>query len=155
MTRILPATKDDIPELIAIIGGVFEEYEWIFEAKEELPDLVDFDHDYVGTEHRLFTVWMDEERVGCIAVKLAAEGPYLSRVYLKKEARGKGIGRMMTEFAFDEARKRGFTHIHLWTDTRLLTAHKMYEAMGFTRRPVIRALHEINISFEVRYDREL
>jgi hypothetical protein len=31
----------------------------------------------------------------------------------------------------------------------------MYEATGFTRTPVIRALHEINFSFEVRYDRDL
>lgn len=155
MTRILPAQKADIPELIEIIGRVFEEYDWIFDANDELPDLVDFDHYYVGTEHRLFTVWIGEQRVGCIAVKVGPEGPYLSRVYLKKDARGQGIGRMMTEFAFKDVRKRGFTHIHLWTDTRLLTAHKMYEATGFTRMPVIRALHEINISFEVRYDRDV
>lgn len=155
MTRILPATKDDIPELTAIIGAVFEEYGWIFDAAEELPDFLNYERYYVGTEHRLFTVWVDERRAGCIAVKVGPEGPYLSRVYLKKEVRGRGIGRMMTEFAFEEARSRGFTHIHLWTDTRLLTAHKMYEATGFTRMPVIRALHEINISFEVRYDREL
>jgi putative acetyltransferase len=155
MTRILPAQKVDIPELTSIIGGVFVEYGWIFDAQDEVPDFVAFDTYYVGTEHRLFTVWIGEERVGCIAVKVGPEGPYLSRVYLKKEARGKGIGRMMTEFAFDEARRRGFTHIHLWTDTRLLTAHKMYEATGFTRTPVIRALHEINFSFEYRYDRDL
>ncbi len=155
MTRILPATKEDIPEMTAIIGDVFEEYGWIFDADEELPDFVAFETWYVGTEHRLFCVWDGDRRIGSIAMKVGPEGPYLSRVYLKEEARGKGIGRMMTEFAFEEARKRGFTRIHLWTDTRLLTAHKMYEATGFTRMPLIRPLHEINISFEVRYDREL
>ncbi len=155
MTRILPATKEDIPELIGIIGAVFGEYGWIFQPDEELPDFAEFEKWYVGTEHRLFTVWDEGQRVGCIAVKVGAEGPYLSRVYLKKEMRGKGIGRMMTEFAFEEARRRGFTRIHLWTDTRLLTAHKMYEATGFTRMPVIRALHEVNFSFEYRYDRNL
>lgn len=155
MTRILPAHPNDIPDLIRIIADVFDEYGWIFRAEDELPDFLDYDAWYVGTPHRLFTLWKDERRIGCIAVKVGSEGAYLSRVYVSRTERGQGFGRMIVEFAVDEARKQGHSHIHLWTDTRFETAHKLYEATGFHRQDVIRALHDTNISFEFRYDREI
>jgi GNAT superfamily N-acetyltransferase len=93
--------------------------------------------------------------VGCIALKFNAEGPYLSRVYLRREVRGLGLGRWMSAQMLHIARKQGFLRIHLWTDTRFEDAHRMYQKLGFTFTGDIRSLHDINNTFEWKMEASL
>ncbi len=137
-----------------MIESVFDEYGWVFVEADELPDFVAFATFYAAPEspHRLWTLELDGRPAGCIALKAGAEGAYLSRVYLHAEHRGHGYGKRMVLHALADAKARGFRNVHLWTDTRFLTAHKLYEAVGFVRQNRLRALHDINISFEIRYE---
>lgn len=89
-----------------------------------------------------------DDIVGCIALKFNAEGPYLSRVYLRVGVRGLGLGRWMSEQMLHIARRQGFGSIHLWTDTRFEDAHRMYRKLGFDFTGDIRSLHDINQTFE-------
>ncbi len=151
-----PSQIGDIPRLTSIICGVFDEYGWIFVAQDELPDFVDFATYYSNpNQARLFTI---EERsdgkmsiVGCIGLKVNAEGAYLSRVYLDKSVRGKGLGKYMVLQTLKLAREDGFTSVHLWTDTRFTDAHGLYERIGFTHTGDLRSLHDTNKSFEWKY----
>jgi len=52
---------------------------------------------------------------------------------VSKEARGRGIGRMLMEASLAEARRAGKTHLTLNTTERMRAARSMYESMGFTR----------------------
>jgi RimJ/RimL family protein N-acetyltransferase len=149
-----PARSSDIAALTEIIRGVFVEYEWIFVTAYELPDFVNFDSFYGTNESdrnpRLFAI---EARstgrlVGCIALKYNEEGPYLSRVYLNKSDRGKGLGKWMVEQVMDIAQNEGFESIHLWTDTRFEAAHHLYRKLGFKGGNALRSLHDVNNSFE-------
>ncbi len=49
--------------------------------------------------------------------------------------RGRGIGRALTRHALDEAVERGASRIVLSTLESMHAAHRLYEAMGFRRRP--------------------
>jgi GNAT superfamily N-acetyltransferase len=89
-----------------------------------------------------------DDIVGCIALKFNAEGPYLSRVYLRAGVRGLGLGRWMSDQMLHIARRQGFGSIHLWTDTRFEDAHRMYRKLGFDFSGDIRSLHDINKTFE-------
>jgi GNAT superfamily N-acetyltransferase len=50
-------------------------------------------------------------------------------------ARGRGIGELLVRACLDRARAAGKRRMVLSTDTRMASAHRLYERLGFTRRP--------------------
>jgi putative acetyltransferase len=56
----------------------------------------------------------------------------LVKMYLLPVARGKGIGKVLIEGAFNQARKLGYRKMYLETMPELKTAIGMYEKMGFS-----------------------
>ena len=59
----------------------------------------------------------------------------LSKLFLKPEFRGLGLGREMLERAEDEARQRGYDRISLGTRALYVEAVRLYERRGWTRGP--------------------
>lgn len=152
-----PARVDDIPLISDIIQDVFVEYGWTFVEIDELPDFVFYETHYHDPERASLFVLTDEtgQIIGSIGLKNAGRGPYLSRVYLRAESRGHGLGKWMTGVVMEMARSRGFTSIHLWTDTRFLDAHRMYDRLGFRMTGDLRSLHDVNRSFEFKMEAPL
>ncbi len=152
-----PAKEADIRLMSDIINTVFDEYGWTFVETDELPDFVFYESHYSNPERALLFALTDEKDnvIGSIAVKSGGRGPYLSRVYLMAEYRGFGLGKWMTSQVMELVKKRGFDSIHLWTDTRFVDAHRMYERLGFRMTGEIRSLHDVNRSFEFRMESEL
>lgn len=158
--RLRLAESGDIPVAISIIRDVFIEYGWEFRSEDEVPDFLNFDEYYNGNRFspstpRLFVVeWAGGDRVvtpglvGCIALKYNEEGPYLGRVYLRKQVRGKGAGKWMTRCILGVLRDEGQHRVHLWTDTRFEPAHGLYQSLGFRFSGCVRSLHDVNKSFE-------
>ena len=52
-------------------------------------------------------------------------------------ARGKGVGKALTQFCIERARKLGKARIVLHTTLMMQTAWAMYERLGFARFPEI------------------
>jgi len=50
-------------------------------------------------------------------------------------ARGRGVGRLLTELVVDDARRRGLSAVVLSSTPTMTAAHRLYESMGFTRLP--------------------
>ncbi len=50
-------------------------------------------------------------------------------------ARGRGVGRLLTELVVDDARRRGLGAVVLSSTPTMTAAHRLYESMGFTRLP--------------------
>lgn len=143
------AIPSEIDTLAKIIEEVFTELGWVFVIDDELPDYVKYNDHYSDPEENgLFAMECDGTIIGSIALKHDGIEPYLSRVYLKKEYRGYGLGQWMTVCMMDLARKRGHQQMHLWTDTRFEVAHNLYHKVGFVMTREIRSLHDINNSFE-------
>jgi putative acetyltransferase len=55
----------------------------------------------------------------------------LVKLYLSKDARGKGIGKQLMQICFDKAKAMGFTHAYLETMPELKMAVGLYEKNGF------------------------
>jgi ribosomal protein S18 acetylase RimI-like enzyme len=51
------------------------------------------------------------------------------------EARGRGLGRLLTEFMVMLAVERGLRRVVMNSGTDMLAAHALYESMGFVRLP--------------------
>ena len=59
----------------------------------------------------------------------------LSKLFLKPEFRGRGLGREMLERSEEEARARGYRRISLGTRALYVEAVRLYERAGWTRGP--------------------
>jgi ribosomal protein S18 acetylase RimI-like enzyme len=59
----------------------------------------------------------------------------LSRLAVASLARGMGIGRALTRFCEERARKAGWSAIALWSRPRQVDAHRLYESLGYLRVP--------------------
>lgn len=53
------------------------------------------------------------------------------RLYVAKDAQGRGIGGSLLQFAENEAREEGYSEIVIWTFKRNVNAVKFYEKHGY------------------------
>ena len=82
-----------------------------------------------GTEY--FFIMYDGERAGYLAYHPDDLGMYLSKLYLKKEFRGKGIGAKMLEHVEGIARGSGAACVHLEVNVLRTTAQEFYRSHGY------------------------
>ena len=73
---------------------------------------------------------------GCAAVRplddITCE---LKRVYVRRDFRGTGMGRLLTETALQRAREMGYQRIRLDTLPQMAAAQRLYESLGFRYIP--------------------
>lgn len=73
--------------------------------------------------------------VGGCGINLLAGEPdkcELQKLYLKKEARGKGIATVLLDTCLDYAKRAGYSAVYLETKKELAIAVPLYEKRGFT-----------------------
>jgi ribosomal protein S18 acetylase RimI-like enzyme len=85
----------------------------------------------------IFIALNDGRVVGtCALVRVSATVFEMAKLSVAPETRGTGLGRRLTQVAIDRARARGATRITLMSSSKLTTALRLYESMGFKRRPL-------------------
>ncbi|MBP5760458.1 MAG: GNAT family N-acetyltransferase, partial [Verrucomicrobia bacterium] len=70
------------------------------------------------------------EKVGYMAVRVEGDVLFLSKFYLKKEFRGKGIARVGMNYFEDFCRQRHLKKIYLHVNRKNLGVIKIYEKLG-------------------------
>ena len=109
---IQPATKADVPALLALL------------TEQHLP--VDGLTDHLRTT----LVAKDSGRVvGSVAIELYADGGLLRSVAVDDALKGQGVGRALTDAAFQMARDQGLRTLFLLTTT----AENYFPKFGFER----------------------
>ncbi|HTY00668.1 MAG TPA: GNAT family N-acetyltransferase [Bacteroidota bacterium] len=129
------------PELVKIAQSLFREYadsigvDLAFQdfarELEELPGK------YAPLSGGLFMAFVDNIPAGCVALRgLAPPGiAELKRLYVRPQARGLGLGRLLTETAVQRALKAGYRTIRLDTLSTMVSARQLYQRMGFKEIP--------------------
>ena len=146
--RLRRATPGDATAAANVIAGALAEYGLSFEpepggrdadvltfgAREEQDDLVAEDED--GRVLGIASVGAQ-----------GAEGvAWVSKVFVARDARRRGVGRALLEAAHDAARARGFREVGLRTRGVFVEAIAMYERAGYERRDdpgVVRAAGDV------------
>jgi GNAT superfamily N-acetyltransferase len=76
----------------------------------------------------------DEQAVGCGAIRPSPfeDAAEIKRMYVREEARGRGISRLLLEALEDEARSLGYRRTVLETGVEQPEAMALYESAGYT-----------------------
>jgi ribosomal protein S18 acetylase RimI-like enzyme len=134
--KIIPATPDDIPALLAFMERFYaiDHYDFQFERTKKAL------HDFIADE-RLGRIWMisvDHLPIGYIILaynfcfEFGGRNAFIDELYLEKEHRGKGIGRKVVEYVIEEAKKMNIAALHLEVEHQNITAAELYRKFGFT-----------------------
>jgi len=136
ITIKVPDTAEDIET----VRMLFREYEsWLgmdlcFQGFEQ--ELADLPGKYAEPDGRLFLASEDGAALGCVALrKLENDVCEMKRLYLRPEARGRGLGNILIEKIIEAARSIGYQKLRLDTHPpKMGKAVSLYESHGF--RPI-------------------
>jgi ribosomal protein S18 acetylase RimI-like enzyme len=77
---------------------------------------------------------MDNDVAGCAGYSKSDDGiAELQKMYVRAEARGKGVAKGLMTACLERMREDGYASVRLETVTFMTDAIALYEAFGFTR----------------------
>lgn len=155
---IRDARDDDSWDLIGLIAACWSDYPGcVLDVHGEEPWLLAPATSFSTPGGRLWVA--DDGRRVIASVGLApadvAAGMRLRALYVARPARRRGLAARLVAVAEAEALRRGAAFIDLWTDTRFVAAHALYERRGYVRGPHTRALHDLSRTVEYSYRKDL
>jgi ribosomal protein S18 acetylase RimI-like enzyme len=134
--KIRPARLADIPAVRAMLA---EYVEWIGldlafqEIDEELDRLPG---EYVPPRGALLVAEDNGQLIGMIGMRpLDATTAEMKRLFVRPDARGRGLAKRLIEELLREARAAGYTEIRLDTLPMMGDAQSLYVALGFRDIP--------------------
>lgn len=149
MSTIRPACVDDAPAIARLVHHAYRKYIARI-GKPPGPMLDDY-----PTLIAAQTVWVCQggsEIAGAVVLKPTPDHLLLDNIAVAPAWQGRGIGRMLLDFADAEARRSGFTELRLYThvlmhENQALYANRGWEEYGrgeqdgfhrvFMRKPVV------------------
>lgn len=81
---------------------------------------------------RFMYILVDGDRVGFTAIQPQGDDVLLSKIYIQKDQRGKGLGTEAMRQLKDISRELGAKRLYLYVNRNNIPSIKMYEKNGFT-----------------------
>ncbi len=72
----------------------------------------------------------------CAAIRKSGKFIEIAKLAVEPSAQGRGIGRMLTKAVIEYSRQVGARKVFLVTSTKLKSALRLYESMGFVHAPL-------------------
>jgi len=135
-TLLRPIERRDVPALLDIIRDARAQY-GLAARVESLLEPADYAIFDTFTKRRTmyFVATVDGEVVGGAGIApLPGDDPLtceLQRMYLKREARGQGVGTLLLDACLDAARRFWFVRCYAETISEMDRALKLYSRNGF------------------------
>ncbi len=125
--QIRRATREDVASIVALYDGhngppAPDAFDEIDADPKQLLCVAELDGAIVGTMHLTTLRYLSFG---------GARAMLVEAVFVRENARGRGIGAAMMRFAIDEARRRGCNRVQLTSNKARKDAHRFYERLGF------------------------
>lgn len=150
-TLLRPTLPQDVPSILTLIGGIFEDYDCVLDVETEDRHLLAPGPYFRKSGGEFWVVEEEGAILATVAVALHEDGGELKALYVHPSLRRHGWGRRLTDLAIEYARKAGKTRMFLWSDTRFLDAHRLYQSMSFQKFGE-RDLHDSNNTREFGFE---
>ena len=136
-------TPDD-DELLGIARGIFREYANSLGIDLEFQnfdaELAGLPGPYLPPHGHLMLAFVDGDLAGCGAFRRLADVDYanaceMKRLFVRSEFRSLGLGRLLAQALFDEAKRSGYSVMLLDTLDDMEAARSLYATLGFVEIP--------------------
>lgn len=133
------AEDTDAERVIDLISGVYEEYPGcVLLVDDEEPELKAPASSFSHMGGRFWVAECQDRLCGTVAIT-PTDAPGVARLhklYVANAARGRGIGETLCKLAERWARDDMKADLMmLYTDSRFLDSHRLYERLGYVRQP--------------------
>jgi putative acetyltransferase len=148
------ARDEDGPSLIRLIGDAFAEYPGcMLDVDGEMPELRRIASAFATLGGQF---WVAEQRGAIVGSVGWAAGPAratveLRKLYVARASRRLGLGNDLCRRVEQAARACGADSVELWSDTRFVDAHRLYEKRGYVRGDATRELHDKSDTIELYF----
>jgi len=153
------ATDADADQVIALIDGVYGEFQGcVLLVDEEEPALKAPASAFARLGGKFWVAECRGRICGTIALT-PTDAPRIARIsklFIAEAARGRGLGETLCELVERTARDdMQADMMMLYTDSRFLDAHRLYERLGYTRQPGLVQCADASNSIEYVYTKKL
>ncbi len=133
MVKLREHLPGDEKEVLELIRAVLSEYSLEIDPDETDSDLHDIERSYISTGG-IFKVLTDNTKIiGSYGLyKIDNTTCELRKMYLNSLYRGRKLGKLMMDDAFETAKAIGFKKMVLETNSVLKEAISLYKKFGFT-----------------------
>lgn len=126
-----PFVQADLEAIAALIGETLTEFGFASEIGGLRADLAEAELRYSGPRAGFWVAQDAAELVGCVAIRPKDDDTCeLKRLYLRRDARGRGLGQRLYAHAEAFAREAGYHRIWLDSSRRFAAARRLYERNG-------------------------
>lgn len=139
MIELKPLTSFEIPTVQQLAREIWEEHYIKILSQEQIDYMLDkfYSTEKIKSEIEEGIVWellMDDEKpIGYLVCKIESDKLYISKIYLKAETRGKGLGKLLLNRAVELAKQHNKNSIYLNVNKHNTDSISFYERMGFVK----------------------
>lgn len=152
------ARDEDAAAIIELIAAVWSEYPGKkLVAAADMPELLRPASAYGACDGRFWVVEAHGRVVGTVALRPSDEAGVveLQKLYVAREMRRNGLGGFLCHLVEREARRRAAHAIELWSDIKLLDAHRRYEQLGYLRGEALKTYDDTSGTVRYYYRKSL
>ena len=152
------ASDSDADAIVNLVSLVWSEYPGkTLVAANDMPELLAPASAYARCGGVFWVVEAHGEIIGTVALAPSAEAGVaeLQKLYVAHDMRKNGLGTFLCHLVEREARERGAHAVELWSDVKLLDAHRRYERLGYRRGDMLKTYNDTSSTVRFYYRKEL
>ncbi len=133
-------TKNEISDALNLVKEYISSLPFELDFQDVEKELSSFPGEYIPSlRGTLLVAYINDIPVGVVALrKLSEDICEMKRLYVKKEARGRKIGRYISIALIERAKELGYKKMRLDTLSSMKSAVALYYSLGFYKIPPYR-----------------
>jgi GNAT superfamily N-acetyltransferase len=125
---VRPARPDDTAAVRRIVDAAYRSY---IDRIGRAPGPMNDDYARRISDGQVWLLVGADGVIGILVLEETAEGLLLDNIAVAPDRQGKGHGRVLLRFAEDEARRRGWPEIRLYTNAKMTENIALYRSIGY------------------------